>query len=200
MCQIIIVRLCSFGSLVLWISLRLPSDLLYRSNCHVEKSFWLGNLALAQLSIAVNSHRGKRFTYIILEHSQINGKRVLHCGCIAIFHSLVFSARQENNGTELHIHTMTTVCLWDSTHQSIMNMNTGNNLTSMQNWNQLQNLHCQLYIIPYTKQPYLVTLGRRRSKLWVERTHSYSTYIIVSHPPLYLTVMYQQMNWELFSS
>ena len=32
-----LVRLCSFGSLVLWISLRSPSDLLYRSNCHVEK-------------------------------------------------------------------------------------------------------------------------------------------------------------------
>ena len=32
-----LVRLCSFGSLVLQISLRLPSDLLYRSNCHVKK-------------------------------------------------------------------------------------------------------------------------------------------------------------------
>ena len=32
-----LVRLCSFGSLVLWISLRSPSDLLYRLNCHVEK-------------------------------------------------------------------------------------------------------------------------------------------------------------------
>ena len=28
---------CSFGSLVLWISLGLPPDLLHRSNCHVEK-------------------------------------------------------------------------------------------------------------------------------------------------------------------
>ena len=32
-----LVRLCSFGSFVLWISLRLPSVFLYRSNCHVEK-------------------------------------------------------------------------------------------------------------------------------------------------------------------
>ena len=32
-----LVRLCSFGSLVLWISFRSPSNLLYRSNCHVEK-------------------------------------------------------------------------------------------------------------------------------------------------------------------
>ena len=32
-----LVRLCSFGSLVLWISLRSPSDLLYKLNCHVEK-------------------------------------------------------------------------------------------------------------------------------------------------------------------
>ena len=31
-----LVRLCSFGSLILWILLRLPFDLLYRLNCHVE--------------------------------------------------------------------------------------------------------------------------------------------------------------------
>ena len=32
-----LVRLCRFGSLIPWISLRSPSDLLYSSNCHVEK-------------------------------------------------------------------------------------------------------------------------------------------------------------------
>ena len=38
------------------------------------------------------------------------------------FQRLVFSACQEISGTELHTHTMTTVCLWGSAHQGI-NMN-----------------------------------------------------------------------------
>ena len=39
--------LCSFGTLVLSISLRSPSDLLYRLNCHVDKQHVVGDLFFA---------------------------------------------------------------------------------------------------------------------------------------------------------
>ena len=38
----ILGRLCSFSSLVLWISLASSSDLLYRLNCHVDKQPIMG--------------------------------------------------------------------------------------------------------------------------------------------------------------
>ena len=54
-----LVRLCSFGSIVLWISLRPPSDLLYRSNSVMLKVVCcVGSLVFAQLLIANNSRRG----------------------------------------------------------------------------------------------------------------------------------------------
>ena len=37
-----LVKLCSFGSFILWISLRSQTDLLYKSNCHVEKKSAVG--------------------------------------------------------------------------------------------------------------------------------------------------------------
>ena len=52
--------LCSFGSLVLRVSLRLPSDLLYRLNCHVDKQLAVRDLFFAGLWIAGNSRRGEQ--------------------------------------------------------------------------------------------------------------------------------------------
>ena len=42
-----VVRLRSFGSLVLWILLRSPLDLLYRWNSHVDKQSAMGKLVYA---------------------------------------------------------------------------------------------------------------------------------------------------------
>ena len=61
-----LVRLCSFGSLVLWISLGSPSDLLYRPNCSL---LIVGSLVFTQLFIAGNSRRGKRFMPITLKYT-----------------------------------------------------------------------------------------------------------------------------------
>ena len=52
----------AFGSLVLWISLESPSDLLYRLNCRVDKQPVVGDLFFAGLWIAGNSHRGEQIT------------------------------------------------------------------------------------------------------------------------------------------
>ena len=68
-----------------------PSDLLYRSNCHVERSLAVGSLLFTYLCIAGNSCRSERFTPLTLEYkrklksSQINGKRISRCACIASF-------------------------------------------------------------------------------------------------------------------
>ena len=47
--------LCSFGSLVLQISLESLSDLVYRLNCHVNKQPVVADLFFAGLWIAGNS-------------------------------------------------------------------------------------------------------------------------------------------------
>ena len=46
------VRLRSFGSLILWISLRLPPDLLHRWNIHVYKQSAMSKLIFACLWVA----------------------------------------------------------------------------------------------------------------------------------------------------
>ena len=48
------LKQCSFDNLVLWISLRLLYDLLYRLNCHVDKQPVVGDLFFAGLWIAGN--------------------------------------------------------------------------------------------------------------------------------------------------
>ena len=124
----LLVRLCSFGSLVLQISLRLPSDFLYRSNCHVEKQSVVGSLVFAQLFIASKSCRGERFTHITLEYTlklkiQSNQRQENTTLCLhSNFQRLVFSASREISGSELHTHTQntTTVCLQGSAHRGIM--------------------------------------------------------------------------------
>ena len=52
--------LCSFGSIILWISLWSPSDLLYRLNCHVDKQPVVGDLFYTGLWIAGNSCRDNK--------------------------------------------------------------------------------------------------------------------------------------------
>ena len=50
-----LVWLCSFGSLVLWISLRSLPDLLHKWNSHVYKQSTMGKLVFAYLWVAGNS-------------------------------------------------------------------------------------------------------------------------------------------------
>ena len=54
-CKSLVIRLRSFGSLAIWISLRSLPDLLHRSNSHVYKQFVMGKLVFACLWIAGNS-------------------------------------------------------------------------------------------------------------------------------------------------
>ena len=54
------VRLRSFGSLILWISLRSPPDLLHRWNSPVYKQSAMGKLVFACLWVAGNSCRGEQ--------------------------------------------------------------------------------------------------------------------------------------------
>ena len=63
MCAEVGKWLCIFGSLALWISLRLLSDLLYRLNCHVDiKQSVVGDLFFTGLWIAGNSCQGEQIT------------------------------------------------------------------------------------------------------------------------------------------
>ena len=51
----------------------------------------MGSLVFIRLCIAGNSHRGEQFMLITLEYtrklksSQISGKKILLCACIAMF-------------------------------------------------------------------------------------------------------------------
>ena len=57
-----VVRLRSFGILVLWILLRSPPDLLHRWNSHVDRQSAMGKLVFACLWVTGNSCQGEQTT------------------------------------------------------------------------------------------------------------------------------------------
>ena len=110
------LRLCSFGSFVLWISLRSPFDLLYRLNCHVDKQPVVKDLFFAGFWTAGNSRHGEQITGHNLTTKpliqnlpilfQDNTAVSLHC----TFQSLIFincGDMRNNYLTESHTHSLT---------------------------------------------------------------------------------------------
>ena len=60
------LRLCSFGSLVVWILLRSQSDLLYRLNCHVDKQLVVricSSLDSGLLATAIEESKSHQFYF-----------------------------------------------------------------------------------------------------------------------------------------
>ena len=89
--------LCSFGSLILWISPWSPSDLLYRFNCHVDKQPIVGDLDSGLLATVAETIKPVIQDALLL--FQDNIALSLHC----TFQPLIFSDHGENANSYMYL-------------------------------------------------------------------------------------------------
>ena len=120
-----LIRQCSFGSLVLGISLRSPSDLLHRLNCHFDKQPVVWNLFFTRLRCWQQPSwwANQAITWLIQNPPisfQDNTALSLQC----TLHSLIFSdcgdMQTAVSWNDTQTDKTTTICLWGSMLQSIM--------------------------------------------------------------------------------
>ena len=123
--------LCSFGHLVLWISLRSQSELLYRLNYHDDKQPIVGDLffvGLGLLGMAIHVSRSTHNSTIkpLIQSSPIlfpDDKLALHVSVLNFqqYCYCAWDVQRSISCTEwlTYKHTMTTVCLWGFANQGI---------------------------------------------------------------------------------
>ena len=119
-------RLCSFGRLVLWISLRSQSDLLYRLNCHDDQQPVVGFVLRWTLDCWEQPFMWANQSTIkpLIQSSPIlfpDDKLALHVSVLN-FQQLLLCMRY----AKIYLmewftykHTMTTICLWGSANWGI---------------------------------------------------------------------------------